>query len=51
MITINTNRLEDNEELKYAEINAATYITTCLKDEEISILKDKWNEIGGAKAI
>ena len=51
MITINTNRLEDDEELKYAEINAATYITTCLKDEEISILKDKWNEIGGAKAI
>lgn len=51
MITINTNQLDDNEELKYAEINAATYIKTCLKDEEIDILKDKWNAIGGTKAM
>ena len=51
MIAINKNRIEKSEELKYAEINAATYITCCLSDKEIEKLKEKWNENGGFKAI
>lgn len=51
MIAINKNRIEESEELKYAEINAATYITFCLSDKEIEKLKEKWNENGGFKEI
>lgn len=38
-------------ELKYADINAATYINFCLSDKEIEKLKEKWNENGGFKEI
>lgn len=51
MIAINKNRIEESEELKYAEINAATYINFCLSDKEIEKLKEKWNENGGFKEI
>ena len=48
MIAININRLESNkdEDIKYAEINTATYITGCMSDNEIALLKEKWNEKG-----
>ena len=36
-------------ELKYAEINAATYINFCLSDKEIEKLKENGMKIVGSK--